>query len=73
MQSPDIWQTLGTPQVAEITAVISTAISVVLAQRGSQQPKTPCHKKGLSIEQDQCSFFFLTFHAAKARSTASPA
>jgi len=37
MLFPDIWQTIGTPQVAEITAVISTAISIALAQRGQEQ------------------------------------
>ncbi len=33
MQSSDIWQALGTPQLAEITAVVSIAISIVLAQK----------------------------------------
>jgi len=52
MLFPDIWQTIGTPQVAEITAVISTAISVVLAQRSQpadtfkKNPEKFCHKLG---------------------------
>jgi hypothetical protein len=37
MQLPDIWQVIGTPQVAEITAVVSTFVSVFLAQRSSQE------------------------------------
>ena len=37
MQLLDIWQALGTPQLAEITAVVSIAISLILAQKGQQQ------------------------------------
>ena len=37
---PDIWQAIGTPQVAEITAVVSTAITIALAQGGRRQ-QTP--------------------------------
>ncbi len=50
---PDIWQTIGTPQIAEITAVVSTAVSIVLAQRGQQQPTVLPKKKGLSLSFDQ--------------------
>jgi hypothetical protein len=39
MQLPDIWQVLGTSQVAEITVIVSTVISIVLAQKGQQQQK----------------------------------
>jgi hypothetical protein len=37
MQLPDIWQAIGTPQVAEITAVVSIVISIVLAHKSEQQ------------------------------------
>jgi hypothetical protein len=37
MQLLDIWQAIGTPQIAEITAVVSTAISIILAQRSQRQ------------------------------------
>lgn len=38
----DIWQTLGTPQVAEITALVSLATSVFLVQNS---PSTDYLKK----------------------------
>jgi len=33
MHLPDIWQAIGTPQIAEITAVVSTVVSIVLARQ----------------------------------------
>ena len=35
MSSWDIWQILGTPQIAEITALASFVTSVLLAQKPS--------------------------------------
>jgi hypothetical protein len=39
MQSPDIWQVLGSPQIAEITALASIAISIFLTTRSTQRKK----------------------------------
>ena|SRR6266566_8300303 len=33
----DIWQVLGTPQLAEITTAVSIAISLILSARGQAQ------------------------------------
>jgi|GraSoi2013_100cm_1033763.scaffolds.fasta_scaffold437315_1 hypothetical protein len=41
----DIWQVLGTPQIAEITAVVSIIVSVSLAQKPS-----PSKKKKMDID-----------------------
>ena len=35
MQLPDIWQLIGSPQVAEITALVSIITSIVLTQKPS--------------------------------------
>jgi len=51
----DIWQVLGTPQIAEITAVVSIIVSVSLAQKPSPSKKKKmdidscCHLKFESI------------------------
>lgn len=41
MQLPDIWQAIGSSQVAEITALagtaISTTVSIILARQGRGQ------------------------------------
>lgn len=39
MQPLDIWQAIGSAQVAEITAVMSTAISLILTAQGQRQRK----------------------------------
>ena len=39
MQISDIWQTIGTPQVAEIIALASAVASTVLGLRGNKEDR----------------------------------
>ena len=48
----DIWQVLGTPQLAEITAVVSIIVSVSLAQKPSPSKKKKTYGGNLSRSND---------------------
>jgi hypothetical protein len=39
MSLPNIWQVLGTSQVAGIAALVSTTVSIILAQQGQRKQK----------------------------------
>ena len=40
MQLPDIWQLIGSSQVAEFTTLVSIAVSIYLAQKSSPTQKS---------------------------------